>query len=545
MPQLRTSLTMLLFLLLAAATASAQLIPLHYRVQAAFPVTGSGPVLDATVTVRVRTAATDRVVNFTLAGTLKLSSIAIEGQTYRPAQIGPGRYTLLMVDTWAAHTEHELTFHYVGVPPAPDHVRPDDVLLTANSGWYPRFDVTAPFTSEVDLHPPVGVQVVTRGELAQEDSSGLQTWVDDQPGASLALVWQRGLATEEVDEPGLQVQGVCPGLSASACTHAVDAFGKRLYGDYEVFARRYGQPRRSRIIPLVIADGIPSLQGGPRLYLAPATSAWPAGRELELAASVSRLWWHLASPDPADAWLHDGLPLISALSAVQHEQGANATLACLQWLQQTARQGDAALHPAAQDDPPPTVQQQTPLAARAALVLNALRLLVGNDDFAETVAIFQKATLRNPETATTAEFEKTAAAVSHMKLDWFWSQWLERADLPQIDFAWRVVRLPRSGQTVRVQVQQPGKTFGFRAPIVIVSGGKRYVQSIEVHNANTILGIPVKGKLDTVEFDPDQQLLRSAASHTQDPKNTPPTPAPTHQSRRHAKKPTRTTPHHP
>jgi hypothetical protein len=213
-------------------------------------------------------------------------------------------------------------------------------------------------------------------------------------------------------------------------------------------------------------------------------------------------------------------------------------------LQQTARQGDTALHPAAQDDPPPTAQQQAPLAARAALVLNALRLLIGNDDFAETVATFQQATLRHPEAATTTEFEKIAAAVSHMKLDWFWSQWLERADLPQIDFAWRVVRLPRSGQTVRVQVEQPGKAFGFRAPIVIVSGGKRYVQSIEVHNANTILGIPVKGKLNTVEFDPDQQLLRSAASHTQDPRDTPPTPAHRHRSHRPAKKPAPSTPHH-
>ena len=509
---------MMLSLLLLAGTASAQLIPLHYRVQAAFPTAGSATELEAAVTVRVRTAATTRVVNFTLAEGMKPGSVAIEGQTYRPARIGPGRYTLLMVNTWAAHTEHEMTFHYSGVPPAPDHVRRDDVLLTANSGWYPRFEGETSFTTEVDLHPPIGVQVVTRGELAQEDSTGLQTWIDDQSGSSLGLVWKRGLATEEFNQPGLQVQGVCPGLSPNACAQAVDAFGKRLFSDYEVFARRYQQPRRSRIVPLIIAEGIPSLQGGPRLYLAPPTDEWSPERQLALAASVSQLWWHLDSTAPQDAWLRAGLPLISALAAIRHEQGASGTTACLKWLQETARAGNTALRPAAQDDPAPAAEAQPATAARAALVLNALRLFIGNDDFEEAVAIFQKAARQHPEAATTGAFEKTAAAVSHMNLDWFWSQWLERPDLPQIEFAWRVVRLPRSGQTVRVQLRQQGKSFGFRAPIVIVAGGKRYVQSIEVHNADTILGIPVKGKLDTVEFDPDQQLLRAAmAAPSADP----------------------------
>lgn len=537
---------MLILLLLTAGAASAQLIPLHYHVQAAFPAEESGAVLDATVTVRVRTAAPERVVNFTLAEGLKLGSIGIEGQTYRPAHIGPGRYTLLMVDTWPAHTEHELTFHYTGAPPAPDHVRPDDVLLTANSGWYPHFGIDVPFTTEVDLHPPAGVQVVTRGEQAQEDSTGLQTWVDDQPGTSLALVWKRGLATEEVDEPGLQVQGVCPSLAPDACTRAVDAFGKSLYGDYEVFARRYGQPRRSRVIPVVVAGGLASLQGGPRLYLTPA-SEWSPQLRLELAASVSRLWWHLDSTAPENAWLRAGLPLISALTAVQHEQGRSGAIACLQWLQETARKDDTALRPAdaAQNDPPAD-PAQAPVAARAALVLNALRLLIGSDDFEETLAIFQKTALHHPDAATAAEFERTAAAVSHTKLDWFWSQWLERADLPQVKFTWRVVRLPRSGQTVRVQLQQQGNAFGFRAPIVIVAGGKRYVQSIEVHNADTILGIPVKGKLNTVEFDPDQQLLRAAAApHSDSPPAASDQPAHGHPARRQLKQKRHGTPRHP
>lgn len=534
---------MLFLLLLAAGAAESQLVPLHYRVQAAFPAAGAAPEMVATVTVRVRTAAPERVVNFTLDDSLKLDSIAIEGQTYRPARIGPGRYTLLMVDTWPAHSEHELTFHYSGVPPAPDHVRPGDVLLTANSLWYPHFDGTAPFTTEVDLHPPIGVQVITRGALTQEDSTGLQTWVDDQPGTALALVWKRGLATEQVDEPGLQVQGACPTLAPAACAQAVDVFGKRLYEDYRLFARRFGQPRRSRIIPVVIAAGIPALQGGPRLYLAPPDPAWPPERRLELAASVSRLWWHLDPAAPQDAWLRAGLPLVSALAAVQHEMGSEGTTASLQWLQQAARKDDAALRPAgdAAPNPPPATADAapSPAAARAALVLNALRLLIGEDDFDETLALFQKTALRHPVTATTAEFEKTAAAVSHMRLDWFWSQWLERSDLPQIDFTWRVVRLPRSGQTVRVRVKQQGEAFGFRAPIVIVAGGKRYVQSIEVHNADTIFGIPVKGKLDTVEFDPGQQLLRAAEAPHADPPPAQKQTAHSHPKRKHHNAPRR------
>jgi hypothetical protein len=63
---------------------------------------------------------------------------------------------------------------------------------------------------------------------------------------------------------------------------------------------------------------------------------------------------------------------------------------------------------------------------------------------------------------------------------------------------------------VSVEIKQLGQPFGFRAPILIIAGKKSYWQTIEVHNADTVLGIPVRGRVRAVEFDPEHQLLRAA-----------------------------------
>lgn len=493
-----------LLLLWIATSAAAQVIPRHYRVQLAVRPKG----LQADVTVQVHTTRAERVVTFSLADSLKIDNVAIEGQTYRPARIGPNRYTLLMVDLWPADTDHELTFHYFGTPPAPDHARPDDLLLSPRSGWYPQFDTETPFTTEVAFRAPLGVQAITRGQLEQENSSGLQTWVDAQTGTALGVVWKRGLAADEIDRPGLQIQAYCPTLAADDCSHAAAWLAPQLKSNYEFFSRRFGPPRRSRIVPVVFTTALASLQGGPRLFFVPLPEAsWKPEQSLELAASISRLWWNLAPGSSEDQWLQQGLPIVTGLAAVAHDQGAAVERDCLRQLQATAR-GDAEPQPAADPPEEPSSASRIPAqAARAAMVLNALRLEIGAEPFEEALEAFHRTSLEHPEAATAAEFQKQVAKTAHTNLAWFWEQWLDSRDLPHIEFSWRIVRLPRSGQTVRVRVRQEGRAFGFRVPIAIVAGGKRYVQSIEVHNADTILGIPVRGAVDTVQFDPGEQLL--------------------------------------
>src|SRR5579875_1417228 len=152
--------------------------------------------------------------------------------------------------------------------------------------------------------------------------------------------------------------------------------------------------------------------------------------------------------------------------------------------------------------------QNAAVAARAGLVLNALRWEIGPDRFAGLLRAWARTPPAADARAGQARFERLAQEIGGERLDWFWRQWLQRPDWPRIDFEWRMVRLPRSGQTVRVRVRQPAPAFDFRAPILIVAGGRRYWQTIQVRNRDTILGIPVRGTVDSVQFDPEDELPR-------------------------------------
>jgi hypothetical protein len=489
-------------------------VPEHYSVSLSLQ---AGRMRERIVE-RLRTVGTAHRLLFTLAPSLHFELIRIGDSTYGAVPLGDGRYRLTLAQPWMPASEHELEFIVSGSPPVPDTFTGSAIELLPSTAWYPRFKESAPFTCDVTVHLPPGLAMVTRGHETAIDSSGRNRWSDAEPGSSLGVFALPRFGVAERQQGALDLQVFSP-------LDFVDPPQRILQSaadDYTKMAGFLGATGGLHQITIVLLPGLSQPSGDASLLVLPLAAA---GGDLDqttagfqLALAVARMWWPLApSAAPSDDWLQSGLATICALHLIAERDGSDSAVTWLAHLQDWARSRNAALI-SGRLDPPPIhsgdagatgVSQDAWLDAKAAMVLNALRLEIG-EPFWTLVRDFFQRTLRYPQQATAATFEAMLNE-AHGDYSWFWRQWLVRPDLPRIRFRWRYQVLRVSGSTVTVQVRQTGRPFGFRAPIVIVAGRRRYVRYIEVHDNDTILGIPVRGEVDSVQFDPDEELLRASA----------------------------------
>ncbi|MGH9542347.1 MAG: hypothetical protein ACRD2H_10750 [Terriglobales bacterium] len=460
----------------------------NYRLSLQF----RGTQVAAVAEVEVAVAATTEQIDFDLAPGLEPGDLAAGGQTYRPAPVSPGRYRVLLVAPWPAGSRQRIVLRYSGSLAAPDEISPRRIELLPGTAWYPRFSASSRFSVELRLAGLSGLHCAARGEFIGTDDHGWQTWRDRAKAADLGLI-AAPMAERDFAAPGLTISAYAadPASLRSVAMRLIDAAA--------TVERSLGpSPRHHRELNLVVAADLESALVTGNLAIVPVDTAPDPAVRVALLRGIADWWWGRPG---MPGWLEAGLQTVSALRVLAAQEGEGARRAWLPRLQAAAREvGQGAGNHS--DD-------ELARAARAGLVLNALRLEIGDDNFARLLRAWAGVPPASPAAAQ-AEFERLASRLGGQDLTWFWRQWLGRPGLPRIDFEWRTVRLPRSGQTIRVSVRQPAPAYQFRAPILIVSGGRRYWQYIAVRNSDTILGIPVRGAVDSVQFDPDQELLRAA-----------------------------------
>jgi hypothetical protein len=323
--------------------------------------------------------------------------------------------------------------------------------------------------------------------------------------------------------PSLAVEAYFNAPADSATANRATALAEELVAIHHSLSHRFGRARGVTLISVVLLRGMSVARGGGTTLFLPAVASEPQensfSEQYELARRVASAWWPFKYVLRQDAWLAAGVQTSAALEISRELLNAEGYAALCQHLQQVARSRQEALFsgsppqeafaaaalPQRQTENQPQPDTEQWLAAKSGMVLNALRLEMGDSHFFNLLHDFARVIAGKPDLATTVGFEKLTDSFGNY--DWFWQQWLLRPELPQVQFRWLRTRLPRSGQTVSVEVRQAGQPFGFRAPIRVVAGTRTYWQSIEVHNADTILGIPVRGRVAAVEFDPEHQLL--------------------------------------
>ncbi len=444
--------------------------------------------------VRVRARRSTRHLRFQLTRSARALQVRIDGLQPVLRDAG-GEYQVFLPRVWLPASLHVLRFQYVLRAPQPNLALPPASAANA-SAWYPVFS-SRPFTTDLTFTFPAHWKLGSRGELVSW-TAGRQHWVDNTPSSSIALVAGTDVRVTTRDVPGVNEQIFsAAGVSAPA-RRQIQGILDKTENELRMLL---GAPRLHALNVAVI-PALVQVEGDAGFVAAPAGGS-PQEQQWELARAVAALWWPPSSSTTVDspARLLRALQNWSAMRAVRAQlPAAPAQLWLCRRNEQWQREASDPAQSRASSSGPARETRQ--LVARDTLVLSALKLQIGAPQFSHLLAAYAAA----PSPRSLTSFEALAESISHQDLDWFWRQWLTPGRLPRLDFSWRRIRLPRSGETVQVRMRQHGKVFSLRAPLLIVTSRGNYLQMVDVRNADTILGIPVSGTVSSVQIDPEHLL---------------------------------------
>ncbi len=144
-------------------------------------------------------------------------------------------------------------------------------------------------------------------------------------------------------------------------------------------------------------------------------------------------------------------------------------------------------------------------------VMHMLRHVLGDADFFATLAAYRAAF--EDSAATTDDFQAVCESFYGGSLDWFFQEWVYGEYTPSYAYGWTSTNV--AGQDyllLYVDQVQSSSYQRFTMPIDIVVNGQAHV----VFNDNDPehFVIPISGPASSVQFDPDEWILRGSASST-------------------------------
>ena len=111
---------------------------------------------------------------------------------------------------------------------------------------------------------------------------------------------------------------------------------------------------------------------------------------------------------------------------------------------------------------------------------------------------------RRFQTISWNQFRERIAKASGRNMDWFFSQWLDRAGAPEFNLTWK-----QDGGSVRGVITQ-GAPY-YRATLKIEARGAQgeiVDHSIQIDSASAAFAFPIRFQAKEVELDPDYEVLR-------------------------------------
>jgi len=388
-------------------------------------------------------------------------------------------------------------------------------FLPASGAWYPR---PAPlFSYRVDVSVPAGQRAVVPGRLRSEEapraapgryrasfelahpSEGIDLmagpWTVREKlvaGASDAPVRLRTYFTTDLDgEPGL-ADGYLDDAARYLRRYSAE-IGPYPYSEFSIVAS-----------PLPTGFGMPTLT-----YLGATVLRLPFVRATSLGHEILHNWWgNGVYVDYASGNWSEGLTTFMADYAFKDAESPEAAREMRQrWLR------DYAAAPPGTHESLASFHSRTHGAAaavgygKAAMVFLMLRDLIGEEAFRSGLrAFWSRYRFR---TASWSDLRTAFEDAAGRPLATFFTQWIDRAEGPEVRIA--AARLVREGSRARlaVTVEQSSPAYALHLPLEIAAGARSALRWIDVAAPRTTVGVDLDIDAQSVRLDPELRVWRA------------------------------------
>jgi hypothetical protein len=376
-------------------------------------------------------------------------------------------------------------------------------FLSSGAGWYP--DPGRAFSYRLNLRLPTGQKGLVPGDLVRESDDGegyRAEYVFDAPAEGIDLM----AGPYAVDERIVQLDGgrtvrvrtwFHPDLASLAPGYLEDSARyiqrySRLIGDYP-FA-----------LFSVVSSPLPTGFGMPGLaYLGRDVLRLPFIRATSLGHEVLHNWWgNGVYPDWGRGNWSEGLTTFLADYAYKEEAGAAAAREMrLGWLRDLT-----AVPPGEDIALRDFVARRHGISSivgynKSAMVFLMLQDRIGREAFARGLRLLWQR--KRFQTASWADLEAAFSAAAGQPLGGFFQQWVTQPGSPSL----RLAAARQAAGELQLQFAQADDR-ALRVPVRLVGDQGSEDRWVEVAGRGATVTLPVRGRVRSVQLDPDYRLWR-------------------------------------
>lgn len=400
-------------------------------------------------------------------------------------------------------------------------ISPEGCYFLTEARWYPstgELDFRAPV--RVRAHVPPGYTAVSLGALksTRKDAEGTTfEWGTTRLASMVSLAAAR-YVQQSVQIP---VPGSTPGERASVLPitcytferhrDRAPAFLKEAASIVRFYQKRFGAYPYER---LEIAE-IPLFPGGYGstslvMLIDKSFEEKKVDREF-VAHEIAHQWWgnSVFPQGLGAAWLSEAFANYSAWMYDASINGNPRVLrkrverASAEYFREAAAKGD---QPIAETDPYQQIgAREQIIYEKGAVVLHMLRREMGDAAFFHLMRHF--ADRYRFGKAKIEDFRAVADQENGKPLGWFFDQWLGRTGGLELSYSFDTVPESTAQDQLALTVDQPAPGYRAKMKVRIGIGDRAEDHVIELTGPHDEIRIPVKGRVSSILFDPDNDYL--------------------------------------
>lgn len=378
------------------------------------------------------------------------------------------------------------------------------------SHWFPSLDHPSD-KSSLALHVtlPAHYTVIANGKLEQVENgkSGFKTWHWSEPVPIPTYCMVFGAAEFTVIALSEQPWPISYYVYSEDAPHAAKNFG-RVQEMMRFFTSRFGAYPYGKLALVQSSTRYGGMENANAIFFAEKSFGLQRNLEGTTAHEIAHQWFgnSATEADWHHLWLSEGFATYGEALFFEHADGDSV-------FQENMKAKRAEYLAFAARNPGPildhTISDYMKLLspnnyAKAGWVLHMLRNEVGEERFWQGVRTYY--TRHQNGNALTQDFCAVMEEVTGNSLAWFFKQWLEQPDYPQVRAEWRWhARNSRVELTLR-QAQTP--SF-YRLPLVMafLTGNERTTRHVLMTERVQTFILPARSSPEKIILDPEVKLL--------------------------------------